>query len=297
MAKKGQGAKQANSQSKKGQGAKPSSSKSTQADKKPGQAPALPIRHWKLWLDWLLKTAGPRIYFVILLTGAFGLRCSEALALKREDICLESDVPKIKISGDTDGARKSPGDVYVRKQHLQLMRDHIKNGIKVERMRGHKHGKGKRKQIKKEDVFDVPQEGYIFKARKNAKAHKHLHYHAVYDHVVKQAPKFYQHLKSLGEKVSDEVRRLRPHSGRATLITELMGEGLVTAMSMKYARHAPGSFKVHLGYSRLTLADVKSACDKLQASRKKTKWTDWTTQDLLAAQRKINGELAVRLKK
>ena len=119
----------------------------------------------------------------------------------------------------------------------------------------------------------------------------------MYDHVVKQAPKFYQHLKSLGEKVSDEVRRLRPHSGRATLITELMGEGLVTAMSMKYARHAPGSFKVHLGYSRLTLADVKSACDKLQASRKKTKWTDWTTQNLLAEQKEITGELAVRWKK
>ena len=123
------------------------------------------------------------------------------------------------------------------------MRDHIKNGIQVERMGGHKHGKGKRKQIKKDDVFDVPQEGYIFKARKNA-MDKHLHYHAVYDHVVRQAPKFYQHLRSIGEKISDEVRRLRPHSGRATLITELMGEGLVTAMSMKYARHAPGSFKV-----------------------------------------------------
>ena len=42
---------------------------------------------------------------------------------------------------------------------------------------------------------------------------------------------------------------------------------------------------------------MKSACDKLQASRKKAKWTDWTTQDLLAAQKEINGELAVRLKK
>jgi integrase len=285
--KNDQGAMPANTKSKKSQGAKPT---------KTGQAPALPIKHWKLWLHWLLKTAGPRIYFVILLTGAFGLRCSEALALKREDVCLDADVPKIKISGATAGARKSPGDVYVRKQHLQLMRDHMKNGIKVERLRGHKHGKGKRKQIKKDDVFDVPLEGYIFKARKNAKD-KHLHYHAVYDHVVRQAPKFYQHLRSIGEKVSDEVRRLRPHSGRATLITELMGEGLVTAMSMKYARHAPGSFKVHLGYSRLTLADVKSACDKLQSSRKKTKWTNWTTGDLLAAQKEINGELTVRLKK
>jgi hypothetical protein len=98
-----------------------------------------------------------------------------------------------------------------------------------------------------------------------------------------------------GQNVSDEVARLRPHSGRATVITELMGEGLVTAMSMKYARHAPGSFKVHLGYSRLTLMDVKMACDKLSSSRKKTKWSEWATKDLLAAQREINRELTARV--
>ena len=40
------------------------------------------------------------------------------------------------------------------------------------------------------------------KARKNAKD-KHLHYHVVYDHVVRQAPKFYQRLRSVGEKVSE----------------------------------------------------------------------------------------------
>jgi hypothetical protein len=98
-----------------------------------------------------------------------------------------------------------------------------------------------------------------------------------------------------GVNVSDEVARLRPHSGRATVITELMGEGLVTAMSMKYARHAPGSFKVHLGYSRLTLMDVKMACDKLSSSRKKTKWSQWATKDLLVAQKEINRELTERM--
>jgi hypothetical protein len=97
-----------------------------------------------------------------------------------------------------------------------------------------------------------------------------------------------------GETISDDVAKLRPHSGRATVITELMGEGLVTAMSMKYARHAPGSFKVHLGYSRLTLADVKVACDKLCSSRKKTKWSDWATKDLLTAQKEIIRELTAR---
>ena len=140
-----------------------------------------------------------RIYFVVMLTGAFGLRCSEALALKREDICLGGDVPKVRITGETTGARKSPGDVYVRKQHIKLMRDHMNNGITVERQQGHKHGKGKKRQICKKDTFHVPLSGYIFKARKNSKV-GHLHYHAVYDHIVKQAPKFYKHLRASGEE-------------------------------------------------------------------------------------------------
>ena len=93
------------------------------------------------------------------------------------------------------------------------------------------------------------------------------------------------------------MTKLRPHSGRATLITELMGEGMVTAMSMKYARHAPGSFKVHLGYSRLTLSDVKDACDKLSSLRKRkvvSKWSSYTTKQLLALQKDINAELRAR---
>jgi integrase len=166
---------------------------------KTGQAPALSVKNWARWLEWLLHTAGPRIYLVVMLTGAFGLRCSEALALKREDICLDADLPKIKITGDSVGARKSPGDVYVRKQHLKLMKDHLKNGIQVDRQRGHKHGKGKKKQICKKDMFRVPVQGYIFKARKNSTA-GHLHYHAVYDHIVKQAPKFDKHLRDLGDQ-------------------------------------------------------------------------------------------------
>ena len=117
---------------------------------------------------------------------------------------------------------------------------------------------------------------------------------AVYSQIKTQAPKFYQDLKKRGEKVCEDVARLRPHSGRATLITELMGEGMVTAMSMRYARHAPGSYKVHLGYSRLSLTDVQRACDKLTSSRKRTRWSDWTTKDLLEAQKEINRELRVR---
>ena len=38
-----------------------------------GQAPALPLKMWKEWLNLLLVTAGPKMFFVVFLTGAFGL--------------------------------------------------------------------------------------------------------------------------------------------------------------------------------------------------------------------------------
>ena len=30
-----------------------------------GQSPALPLKMWKEWLNWLLETAGPKIFFVV----------------------------------------------------------------------------------------------------------------------------------------------------------------------------------------------------------------------------------------
>ena len=258
------------------------------------RAPALSVRQWKLWLDWLLSTSGARIYFVVFLTGAFGLRCSEALALKREDVNLDGTIPKLSITGETKGARKPPGDVYIRKQHLKNLKAHLANGIKSERPIKHKHGKGRKKTILRKEAFHIPKSGYIFTSRKGSNA-AHLHYHAAYQHVVRQAPKFFHHLEAIGEKVSPEIKRIRPHSGRATLITELMGEGMTTAMSMKYARHSSGSFKVHLRYGQLTLADVKKACDRLSDSSKKTKWGTWTTKNLLIAQKQVQKELAKRM--
>lgn len=37
-------------------------------------------------------------------------------------------------------------------------------------------------------------------------------------------------------------------------------------------RHAPGSVKVHLKYRRLTLKDVKDACDALDGTPLKSNW-------------------------
>ena len=55
---------------------------------------------------------------------------------------MDNDIPKVRVTGETHGAKKSPGDVYVRKQHIALLRKHLKDGITVEMIKGHKHGKG-----------------------------------------------------------------------------------------------------------------------------------------------------------
>lgn len=265
--------------------------------KRLGQAPALRLTMWKKWLQWILNTAGPKIFFVIFLTGAFGLRCGEALALKRQDLNLEAAIPKLAITGDSGGARKSPGDVYVRKQHVHIMKKWLCNGISHTRQKKHKHGKGNLKMIAVQESYIIPETGYIFQSRKNA-SRPYLHYHAVYDHVRRQAPKFLAHLQEMQQQWLPEIAKLRPHSGRATLITELMGEGLTTALSMKYARHAPGSYKVHLKYGRLTLQDTKQACDATRgsSSTKKTKfpWANMSSKDLLQCQKEILKELARR---
>ena len=112
-----------------------------------GQAPALPLKMWKEWLSWLLETAGPKIFFVVFLTGAFGLRCGEAVALKREDLNLEAGIPKLVVTGESAGARKSPGEVYVRVQHVKVMKKWLREGIPNIRKKKHKHGKGEGKQF------------------------------------------------------------------------------------------------------------------------------------------------------
>ena len=233
---------------------------------------------------------------MIFLTGAFGLRCGEALCLKREDICLKASIPKLCVTGENIGGNKSPGSVYVHKQHVHLLKQHLAHGIKCNRRKGHKHGKGKAKEIAYEEVYHIPKSGYIFPSRKNATL-PYMHYHAIYDHVHRQAPKFLKHLQTHGKQWGSEVAKLRPHSGRATLITELMGEGLTTALSMKYARHAPSSYKVHLKYGRLVLQDVKAACDATRNSnmkRAKRAWATMSSKDLLLCQKEITAELARR---
>ena len=98
----------------------------------------------------------------------------------------------------------------------------------------------------------------------------------MHGHVKREALRFLKALeKRKDPRLTPEIGQLRPHSGRAMLITELMGEGLSTALSMKCARRAPGSVRVHLRYGRLTLQDVQAACDRVEPrseTGKKRKW-------------------------
>ena len=65
-------------------------------------------------------------------------------------------------------------------------------------------------------------------------------------------------------------------------------------------RHAPGSVRVHLSYGRLTMQDVKSACDGMEDNKKKDqqlrkqKWAAMSKHELVQARREIDRELAKR---
>lgn len=62
-------------------------------------------------------------------------------------------------------------------------------------------------------------------------------------------------------------------------------------------RHAPGSVKVHLKYGRLTLKDVKDACDALDGTPLKSSCAQVSSQQLKVASKKINAELERRAKR
>lgn len=257
------------------------------------QAPALSQRIWRAWLQWLLGAAGPRIYFATCLTGAFGLRGGEAVALKKENIQIDRAIPRITVTAQDLGSRKSPGDVYIRRHHLVTLKAILRDGIVTTVAKGHKHGKGELKRVATWTKWKVPCTGYIFRARTNSKT-PHLTYHAIWSAIKKQTRPFLAHLKATKQCDAEEVLGLTPHSGRATLITELMGQGVSTAMSMKYARHAKDSYRVHIAYGRLTLDDVKVEMDRKATPTKKTKWHQYSTKTLLEMQASIAKELAKR---
>jgi len=85
------------------------------------------------------------------------------------------------------------------------------------------------------------------------KKNKPITYHAVWSAVNKLAAAFAK------KYPGNDFEKIRSHSGRATAITSMMGQGVSLPMSMKFARHKPGSLRVHLNYGQLTCMDVYRA--------------------------------------
>ena len=72
-----------------------------------GQAPALSVRMWRQWLQFVGETCGARMQVILAITGFFGLRTGEAVALKVEDVNLSADVPKLCYRSSEGGQEES----------------------------------------------------------------------------------------------------------------------------------------------------------------------------------------------
>jgi integrase len=253
------------------------------------QAPALSAKLWAAWLKYVMEKAGPRMYFVVFLTGAFCLRMGEALALKRQDLQLDGEEPFVNVSGATAGAQKSPGKVYISAKNLKTIKAAIAKGITCKREVNSRHGVKMRK-----ESYAIPPSGFLFRSRANA-SQKHLSYQAAYHSISALAPKFLAKLQAEGWGNSPELALIRPHSGRATSITMLMTAGLSLGVTMKWARHAAGSVKVHLRYGQLTHSDVKRAVE--QVDKQGAEWPEVSeakTQILQKRLMEIKQELGKR---
>ena len=245
-----------------GKAARPASELERRSRREGGkQAPALTARTWETWLDFVKAQAGPRVHFVVWLTGALGLRCGEAVALRREDFALDAEEPYARAAGHVTGAKKSPGYVFVKRSNLKWLKQALAKGIQSTRGVKTKHGIRKRN-----ETHMPPATGFLFQARAGS-ADKHFGYMAVYHCVKALAPPFLHSLQAQKAKHDPRVAQLTPHSGRATFITTLMADGYNLRTTMKQARHSAGSVKVHLRYGQLTLADVKHAVDRSAAAK------------------------------
>ena len=111
---------------------------------------SLTINMWTEWVKFVGTKCGPRIAAVFDFSYRFGLRASEVLRLKRGDIFLADATPYIRVKS----TQASLG------AHDQWLKDVLKRGYRVQRMRGHKYV---------EECFKIKEDGYIFTSRAGAK--------------------------------------------------------------------------------------------------------------------------------
>lgn len=214
----------------------------------PQKAAALSPKLWSRWLQYVREHAGSRMFVLLWFTGAVALRCTEACQLKREDINDNADVPFVQVRGDELGQTKTPGKSLIRLKDLAAVRTMLRDGVNTTRELKHKNGV--RTTI---DTYKFPAHGRLFRARGDS-GRDHLEYHAVTKVVSKLRPGFMKVVQKEGG-FTEELTRLRTHSGRASAITDMMCDRWPVAASMKQARHKDVS--VHLAYGQLTVGDLQ----------------------------------------
>ena len=162
--------------------------------------------------------------------------------ISTQDFLLNQDPPLLRIPPE-EGRAKSPGDVPIDSEDLEELK-RLQKGLKKKRTLKNQHGA-----FTRWDVFPWPSAGRLFPT-KTGMATNHKGVRGVQKAIGKLAPNFDK------LRPDNSFSRIRSHSGRATRITMLMGEGMPMFLSMRYARHAPGSYETHLGYARLTVKDI-----------------------------------------
>jgi len=146
---------------------------------------SLTVKMWTEWVKFVGTKCGPRIAAVFDFSYRFGLRASEVLRLKRGAICLADATLYIRVKS----TQASLG------AHDQWLKDVLKRGYRVQRMRRHKYV---------EECFKIKEDGYIFTSGPGAK-NKHLHYQAIQRHCKIQVPQFLKYLKDNGKNWSNDL--------------------------------------------------------------------------------------------
>ena len=186
---------------------------------------------------------------LIQFTGLFALRCGEACNLTAADLKLQAFPPQIRIR-KSPGSGKSPGTIPITAEKVAYIRELQDRGISWKRKKKNRYGSWE-----VEDKFILPGQGVLFPSRKSNRKKKSLPitYHAVWSAINVLSKKFDR------KYPGNDFEKIRSHSGRATAITTMMGQGVPLPLSMKFARHKPGSLRVHIAYGQLTCLDVYRA--------------------------------------
>ena len=203
-----------------------------------GQALALSTKDWALRLKFVLEQHSAKLHVLLILAGMLALRVGEACKLKRGDFRLSFDIPVLNVSGG-----RSPGIVPIQPEERAKLSKFMKAGVKSERSIKNQYGS-----TIIPGLYVSPSKGILFPSPRNDS--DLFGVRGVTKAVKIQSGQF-------DKKYScNDFQRIRSHSGRAICFALMMGEGVPFPLSMKFARHAQGSLKIHLGYGRLTVVDI-----------------------------------------